>query len=443
MVRIWNRILISSLLLLLNSSFAQEFLSLEESIQIGLNNNYTIQIARSEAEIDENNSSLGNAGFLPTLDVSAASQKSVQDSRQEFITGNISDRKGAEQTSQQASVLLNWTIFDGFKMFISYNKLKEIEQLGENSARAAIEGTVAQIIVAYYDVVRQKKNLSYIQENLAVSRERLKISEGNFDIGAGSKLSALQARVDFNTDSSALLQQQANFKQSQIVLNQLLARDIDSPFTVKDTITLGIVPDFAGLQAAALKQNAQLRMARNNEKISRLSLKEVKTQWLPQVDLRADYQWAKSQSEAGFLLENQTSGYTYGVNLFLNLFNGFNSWREAQNAKIGIRISRIQIEELKTRIKADLANVYEAYSNSLKRITLENENLNAASQNLDISLEQMRIGSINALELREAQQNLLLAEDRLTSAEFQAKVAETELLRLSGLLVNSDLEVPE
>ncbi len=419
-------------------AYTQEFLTLQQAIEITLKNNFSIRIAHNETEIADKNASLGNAGFMPSIDARVGQDKSVQDSRQEFITGQVSDRDGAERESKQAEVSLNWTIFDGFKMFASISRLNKLKDLGEINAKMAMEENITDVIDGYYNVVLQKKRFDFTKETVEFSKERLQIARTNYEIGAGSRLSVLQAKVDLNADSSSLLQQQAAYEKAKTTLNQLLAREVHLDFSVSDTIEIASLLNIKDLQKNAMEENSAIQAAHKNQKVSEMELKEVRSEFFPKVHLTGNYQWSQSESQSGFLLENETSGYTYGVNLSLNIFNGFNTRRKLQNAKIDIRNRKIQLEEIKTQVNAALINMYEDYEKNLQQVSLERENLSVARENLEISLEQFRIGSINSLQLREAQQNFLDAETRLIQAKFRAKQAESELLRLSGRLIESE-----
>lgn len=414
---------------------AQEYLSLQQAISQGLENNYSIRIARNDAEIADNNASLGNAGFLPNIDLAADKSKSVNNTNQKYVTGNVIDRSGAEVDNQSASVSLNWTIFDGFKMFVSYGRLQRLKNVGEINSKIAVENSVSDIIDAYFNVVQQQQQRDYLRETAAISKERLGIASANYKIGAGSKLDMLQAQVDLNADSSTLLIQETALNQAKIALNRLLARDVNTEFVISDSIELKPMPTWAELQNSAYQQNSVLQNAREVRRIAELDLKNVRGDWLPDISLNGGYNWSKLNSQSGFLLENRSSGYTYGVTLSMNLFNGFNTYREVQNAKINIRNSRIQLNDIQNQLEADLANSYENYRSSVDRVQLERINLGVAKQTVDISLKQLRLGTISAIQFRESQRNYLNAESRFISALYEAKSAETALLRLSGKLI--------
>jgi outer membrane protein len=185
--------------------FSQELLTPEQAVAIALENNYSIRIARNQAEMAANNVAYGNAGFLPSVDLGASHNSNIQNARQEYLSGQINERDNAKSSSLNMNAALNWTLFDGLAMFVTYEKLKEFEEMGELAARAAIERTIVNVLTSYHDLVRQKQRLQVIDKSIAISEERIRLADEKFQLGAASRLDILQAQVDYNTDRSDLL----------------------------------------------------------------------------------------------------------------------------------------------------------------------------------------------------------------------------------------------
>lgn len=420
--------------------FAQDTLSVEEAIAIGLNNNYSIQIAGNESEIARNNSSLGNAGFLPTLSAVASRNYSIENSDQEFAEGGIpnSSTRNAKSNTTNASATLNWTIFDGLSMFATYERLGELERLGEQQFRLTVENSVAAILGAYFNIIRQQKIYDVMQSTVEVSEQRIQIAETRRDLGSGSEYDLLQARADLNADKAAVIRQEVQLNDAKILLNELLGREINTEFSVYEVITVDEEMQYSELLQEALSNNKELTVARINQQVAELEIKEVQGERFPEVDLTAGYSYNRSESGAGFIELNQTDGLNYGVTTRLNLFDGFNTSRRVQNAQIRLKNQKLALEDQQQRVEAGLSAEFKNYVNSLELVDLESANLTYAEQSLDIALERFRLGSINSIELREVQRTLISAESRLIQAQFEAKLAETELQRISGRLTQSN-----
>jgi len=368
----------------------------------------------------------------------AGRSKRIEDSKQVFSGSGIPSRtsSNAQTTNSNASTNLNWTVFDGFKMFTTYDKLQELNQLGRSQTRAEVESSVAQIIVAYNNIIQQQKTLNVLENTLEVSDQRIQIAETKKDLGSGSEYDLLQARTDYNADKAAVIRQKVTLNNAKILLTRLMGEDPTSLFRVNVTIDLDSQLSLANLRQQAMNNNVDLIIARNNQNVAKLEIKEIDAERYPTIDLNVGYSYSKTQSGSSFFEFSRSNGLNYGVSATFDLFNGFDIDRRKQNAQIQYKNAQLALDDQKQQLLADLSSEYTNYMQSLQLVKLEQENLQYARQSLDIALERFKLGTIDSIELRESQRTLIDAESRLIDAQYQAKQAETELLRLSGNLVN-------
>ncbi|MFH5833334.1 TolC family protein [Halalkalibaculum sp. DA384] len=413
----------------------QELLTLDQAIRISLDNNFSIQIARNNAAIDDNNQSYGNAGFFPELTAAASRSKRIEDSKSEFSGNSIPDRdvKGAETTTTNATASLNWTIFDGLGMFTTYEKLGELKKLGAIESRLTIENNVAQIITAYFNIVRQQKIAEVLESTLEVSEQRIQIAETRKDLGSGSEYDLLQARADYNADRAAVIRQEVTLEDAKILLNELMGRNVESTFSVQSEIPVNTDLVYDEIITRALSGNIELALAKTNERVTELEIQEIRAERFPEIDLNVGYGYNLNESAAGFMELSQNKGFNYGLTARVTLFDGFDLERRRQNAEIALKNRRLSIREQEQRIKAGINSEFNNYLSALRLVELEEENLSYAEQTVDIALERFKLGTINSIELREAQRTLIDAESRLIQARFEAKAAEAELFRLMGI----------
>jgi outer membrane protein TolC len=427
--------LLTLCLIVTSLTWAQDTLSLQRAIEIGMDHNYNIKIAENDLDIAENNYTLGNAGFLPTVDVLASRDFEVQDSELDFASGEGQSVNGARSSSFGASAILNWTIFDGTRMFITYDRLAEIKQASAVDAQITIENTLADISTAYYTVILEQERVSVLQNSVDLSAERLRLARTQYEVGKASKLEFLAAQVDYNADTSALIRQREQLFNAKINLNTLMARDPEIDFEVPDQIDANLELQIGELKDKALSSNPSLLLARRNQNISNLLVREIQAERLPQVSVNLGYNYNSSEAEAGFVLGRQSNGVAYGVSARMNLFDGLNRTRRIQNARVNLETSAYVIEQTRLQLQAQLEQTFVSYTNSIQLLELETENFAIAKENADIALERYRLGKSNALELREAQINAVEAESRLIDAIYTTKIAEIELLRLSGQIM--------
>lgn len=423
-----------ALWLLAGNLYAQEKLSLQDAISIALKNNYDIRLVNNEVQIAKNNINPGNAGMLPTLTADYARGGSVQNTVQTPATGPERKTNGARSTNQSYGAALGWTIFDGFQMFANYDRLKELQKLGEVNAKGVVIATVADVISGYYALARQQQLVMATDTALDISRLRLTIAKNKLEIGRGSKLDVLSATVDFNADTALYLQQKNVLRNNMVELNRVMARDLNLVFEVDEVIQ--IVRDLNYTELAGLTEQLSpaLQAAFINKKIAALNLKQVKGQRYPTVGLNSGYEFSNSTSPTGFNQKFRANGFTYGVTASLNLFNGFLQRQNERNAKVQINTTELNLEKARQDIQAQLLSAYQNYLTNLDLLKVEQANVNIAKQNLDITLEKYRLGSISPLELREAQRNSITAITRFLDAQYQAKLTEISLKEISGTL---------
>lgn len=415
-------------------TLAQEKLGLEEAISVALKNNYDIKLVNNDTEIAKNNVNPGNAGMLPRLDGTFTDGGSKQNITRTQSNGNQQTLEGVRNTSMSYGASLGWTIFDGLQMFTNYERLKALQKLGEVTAKATILTTVSNVISAYYTVLKEQQLVAARDSALDISRLRLTIANNKLTIGRGSKLDVLTAKVDYNTDTSGYLQEINLLKTAKTALNQVMARSLTTDFRVNERIDLDAALDYTTLASQMAQLNPDLQNAFINKKIAELNLKQVKGQRYPLVAVNSGYEFQKSASPTGFNTQQRSNGFTYGLTASLNLFNGFLQRQNERNAKIGINSSALAFEKTKQEINAQLLSTYQDYSTSLDLLKIEKNNVDIAKENLDITLEKYRLGSIAPLELREAQRNSIDAITRYLEAQYQAKLAEISLKEISGTL---------
>ncbi|MFV8364125.1 TolC family protein [Flavobacterium sp. ZT3P35] len=416
------------------TSNAQEILTLENAVKIALENNYEIKIATNTLSIEKTNVAIGNAGMLPTVTATVLDNNSIQNSSQTRQDGTKTELDNAKNNSLTYGVGLDWTVFDGMRMFARLDQLKELQKLGEAQLKLTVITRISDVNAAYYDLVQQQQQLAALDTTIVISNQRLTLAQNRFTIGKASKLEVLNAQVDLNTDQVALLRQKELYANSKILLNQLMARDVATDFKVIDELEVDALLLLPELKALAEKQNPQLEAQIINKRVAELELKQIKAARYPTVRVNTAYNFSESQSSLGFVAQSQSRGLNYGFSASLNLFDGFAQNRNEKIAKIQIENSKLNIDQQSLALNAQLATSYQTYVTNLELIALEEKNEAIAKQNLNITLDKFRIGTITTLEFRTAQLNYVNAKVRYSNAQFQGKLSEIALRELAGNL---------
>jgi outer membrane protein TolC len=293
---------------------------------------------------------------------------------------------------------------------------------------------VAEVMNTYYDLVQQQQQLMALDSTIAISKQRVELSNNRYTIGKAAKLELLNAQVDLNTDQTNYLRQQELYANTKTKLNEIMARDVNTDFTVVNNVAVDntlLLPD---LTALAEKQNPELLAQFIGKRIAELNLKQVRANRFPTVGINTGYNWSESKSSLGFTSESYAKGLNYGFSASINVFNGFLQKRNERIARLQIENSTIAIEQQRQVLNSQLTSTYQTYLTNIQLIELESKNETIAKQNLDITLEKYRIGTINTLEYRTAQLNYLNAKVRHSVAQFEAKLSEIALKSLAGNL---------
>ena len=417
---------------------AQETYTLKSCLETGLEQNYSIRMVRNEEQISKNNATLANAGYLPTLDLSARYSGSLNDTENKIReTNETTKTNGVYDQTLNAGLDLNWTIFDGFKIQANYKRLKELERQGETTTRLAIEDFIAELTAEYYNYIQQQIRLKNFRYAMSLSKERLRIVEERYIVGNFSRLDLQQARVDYNADRAQYMKQQEAVETSRIRLNELMGYNDMSQrvHTTDSVIDLNTLLSYDELWKATLNNNASLLKSEQNKTLAALDMKTVKSRNYPYFKLNTGYGYTLNKYEISSTSRRSNWGLNVGVTMGINLFDG-NRKRELKNARIAIENARLEQEELTQALQADLSTLWHAYQNNMKMLKLERENLIAAVENHEIASERYMLGNLSGIEMREAQKSLLDAEERILSVEYDTKICEISLLQLSGGITN-------
>lgn len=423
----------------------QEVYDLSRAIVTGLEQNFSVKVARNREDIADNNFTRGNAGFLPTVSTTNRFGGNITSTSQKMNDGSENNSSGIHNTTGSAAINIDMPLFRGFNIQTTYQQLNELKQMGELNTQMTMENLVAQIVSEYYYHIQQLNLFTNMQYAVELSRERARIDEERYLLGSSSKLELLQSIVYLNADSSRLARQNEAILESSVRLKSLMAiENLEEDIMLEDSsILYNPRLEYRKLLESTLEFNTGLQIARKNQVISEMDYKIIASRSYPYLSLSTGYNYnyrgygSGTISDYGALaLTNQQTGvFNYGITLGMDLFDGFNRRREKTNAIIEIENREHQLQEIEQDVKAELLTIYYAYENNLRLVQMEEQNLEVARENHEIAMERYRLGALSGLELREVQKSLLDAEERLISIKFQTKLAEISLMQIAGRIM--------
>lgn len=417
---------------------AQRLLTLEEAIATALKQNFDIQLSKNDSAVAALNYSYRNASFLPRLNANAGTTWNNNKQTQEF--SNNTKREGKVKTNNlNSSVSLNWTLFDGLRMFATRDKAEELVKLGELGIKQQIINTVANVITTYYNIVRQKQQLKAIEEQILLSQERVKLAQYKLDIGVGAKPDVLQSKVDNNAQKALQLEQLTLISQLKEQLNQAMNVLDAPPYDVSDSIPLNTKLSLGDIQNGLESTNPGLLITRKNIDIAGLTLKELKADRFPVVSFNSAYNFSRNNNNLALNpalpVFSQNKGFNYGLTATIPIFNGFNTKRLIRQQELNIQYQRMFFDNQKSLLNLSVINAFLEYEQQKKALALEEENILLAKENVNIVFQVYKLNSTTLIQLKEAEKSLQDAYTRLITARYNTKLAETELLRIKGDLV--------
>ena len=447
-----NKVFILSLLIvtIVNISKAQEKLTKEQALDFALENNFGIQVSRNNTAITKNNSNILNSGYLPTVSISGSGNYIGSDSEIAF-PGQFDDQgnpipnrifEGQESQRYNASVNLNYTLFDGLGRTYIYKKLKEQYNLSELQLRETIEYSILQIFEVYFSIAQFTESSRIFKQNLEVSKERQKRAQSAFIHGQGNKLAVLNAQVDVTNDSISLIQVNQQLDNSKRDLNLLMNQPIDKDYSVE--LEVNFIPEIQieSWIDTAPEKNVELLKQKSNIQINSYDIKINQSGYLPTVGLVGSYGWNLNKSPAtAFFPGTNNTTYSVGVGASLswNLFDGGRTTTRVKNAKLNFENQELIAQEARLSFDRDLLNALQNYRNTKEIFEIQKKQVETATYNFDRSKSQYQLGSITAIEFRQAQINLANAKNQRAIAKFQAKLSELQLIQLTGELLNVNI----
>ena len=443
-------ILFIIVIVLINSSTSQDKLTKEQALDFALENNFGIQVSRNNTEITKNNSNILNSGYLPTVSISGGGNYIGSDSEIAF-PGQFDDQgnpipnrifEGQESQRYNASVNLNYTLFDGLGRTYIYKQLKEQYNLSELQLRETIEYSILQIFEVYFSIAQFTESSRIFKQNLEVSKERQKRAQSAFIHGQGNKLAVLNAQVDVTNDSISLIQVNQQLDNSKRDLNLLMNQPIDKDYSVE--LEVNFIPEIQieSWIDTAPEKNVELLKQKSNIQINSYDIKINQSGYLPTVGLVGSYGWNLNKSPAtAFFPGTNNTTYSVGVGASLswNLFDGGRTTTRVKNAKLNFENQELIAQEARLSFDRDLLNALQNYRNTKEIFEIQKKQVETATYNFDRSKSQYQLGSITAIEFRQAQINLANAKNQRAIAKFQAKLSELQLIQLTGELLNVNI----
>lgn len=419
---------------------AQQYYSLEELVRITLEQNYQLQIMQNQQQMAENENSAGNAGMLPSVNTGAQRSWQILNTETNFFTGDSRSGSNAVNTSLNAFVEMDWTVFDGFSMFARRDRLNYLAQLGETETKFWVEQTIADIAFAYFQLIREQQLLEKFRQSLEISAFRLDLEDRKRKVGSGNALRYHQALIDFNSDSSLVSNQEMLIRDLKIRINRISGKEPMEEINIAETdIDLDGIENMNFLLDKALANNYDIERARLEEMLSEANIRAERGSRYPQISIFGAYTYNRQTSELGFVESSRNYGGDFGIRVRFNLYDGGRQNTRIRNAVLQQESAGIAVDDTRALLESEIARLLNSYENYMQQYRLLQQSLESAEKSLEISRQQLETGAISGFDFRQTQLTALQVENQIINLKYSMKVIETDLFKLTGELLQKIL----
>ncbi len=452
-----KRFLSSTLLALLFFTapiIAQEVrtISLQEAIQIALENNY--QLKQAENNLDLANESIRSeyADFAPTIDASfGGSRRTGQQFVQDRFNEGLDPFVDITSIGANGDIGARIIIFDGFNNILSLRSSKESKISAEESYQRAKEQVVFNTAERYLRVLLDRELLEIAQENLENSQQQLEQVQAQVEVGSRPSVDLYNQEAQVASDELSVTQQENALKFSKLVLIRQLQIDplgqyefevpeveMEASESVNKKFNLSELIDQALLNRSDLKSEvANIRSLEYQLRITQGSL-------YPSISasggLSSQYgdQYTIGGEDVSFADQffDLRINRSMGFNISIPLFQNWNRMYNIQSSKVQLKNAELSFDNSKLQVIQEVTQAYNDYTSYVKQLEASEKSRRASERAFETQQERYNVGSSTLIELSQAQASYVEAQSNYTQAMynviFQEKLLDYYLGKLSG-----------
>lgn len=412
-----------------------EDLSLQQAVTIALEKNFDIQIGKKDLEAAQINNTWEASGMYPSVALGANQTNSFDDSQSQFLP----DLRNEITIANFSPYLqVNWLLFNGLSVYIRKERLDLLEDLSEGNVALLIENNIQAVVLAYFQTLKDRERLATIEKIKKLSRDRLDYVQTRKDFGTAVSYDVLQAKDAYLSDSTNYLLQTLQLRESQLYLNLLMGVDKESVYNLVTPFE-AVSEDYlySDLEEKMFANNKTLLNQYINQEILMKNVKIAKANVWPTLNLSTGGNYGNQY----FKFAPNDPIYTYSYSFYLNfslnfnLYNGGQTRRAIQQARISEEIGQIQENQIKQTLSNGLLTIYQMYDIRKQLLNVADVRLETAQLNLDLSTERFKNGTINSFNFRDIQIQFINSEFNRLEAVYDLIDTHSELLRITGGII--------
>lgn len=446
--------IVIALFLFASSALAQEqrTITLQEAIEIALENNYQLKQAKNNLDLSDHQIRSEYADFLPSVSASFSGSRRTG---QQFISDRFSEGLDpfVDITSQSISGNINASIpvFNGFENINSLRASEQSKISDEESLRRSREQVIFNTASNYLQVLLDMELLEIRRENLENSQKQLEQVQAQVEVGSRPTVDLYNQEAQVANEELLLTQQENSLKFSKILLIRQLQIDPmgDYQFTVPEMeseINAEVLESYSlsELIDQALLNRSDLKSTIADIRSLEYQLQIAKNNLLPSVSANAGLSTSYSDQysvlgesvDFGDQFFDQRINRSFGFSVSIPIFQNWNRMYSIESSKVQLKNAELNLDNSRLQVIQEVTQAYNDYTSYQKQLSASEKSLIASERAFETQQERYNVGSSTLIELSQAQASYVEAQSNYTQATynliFQEKLLDYYLGKLSG-----------
>lgn len=417
---------------------AQDVLTLEECLRLGIENNLSLESSRNEIRKGEHTLSENRAKLLPQINAVAGFNDnfnppvSVTDGS---AYGNPYNVTKTLQYNASAGIQLQIPLYNQ-TVYTAVDIARTINELNRLSYEKAREDLILQISKMYYLSQNTAEQIALIKENISRLNELSSITQAFYDNGMAMEVDV--KRVNINLEN-----QRVQYDNAQSMLTQqlnLLKYVIDYPADKEIALTPVDTENTTSVSLTGLDNNQyELQLLQSKQKLAEQQRKMIGQGYIPSLSLTGSWMYSAYTDKAKNWFHSGPSNHWYnssgiGLTLRIPIFDGLDKRAKMKKAKIEIENAKLSYENALKNMQTQYLNATNELMNSQRNFRKQKDNYLLAEDVYQVTTDRYREGIASMTEVLQDEMRMSEAQNNYINAHYNYQVTNLSLLKLTGQL---------
>lgn len=410
-------------------------LDLQKAIQIALEKNTEIKVAKLEVNKSEEKLREARSGLFPNIEANGQYQRYIEKPVIFLPPGSPLGEvlEIGSNNSYLGTIGARVPIFS-LGLYKGIGVASKSVELNSENLRFTEVATINNVKKAFNSVLLAREFKDVINQSLQNSLDQLENVKRLNKQGVASDYDLLRAEVQVENLRPQVIQAENNYEISKENLKVLIGLKSEQEINILSEF------DFDGQYDISLQQflddvmnnNPRLAVLNKQEEITNRTISLEKSAYFPSLAAFGNYQYQAQSDDFKFSDYKWVSTFVVGLQLQIPIFNGFKTPARVEQANITLNQLEEQRQGLTEALKTQLQNVVYVIEQTIIRIKGQDKNIEQAQQGYEIAKTRFENGLGTQLEVNDAELALRQAQLNRLQAIYDLRIAEAELQMILG-----------